>query len=239
MHGANAGSVRALAERSAGHRWTDLKLRAASAAVLGALALAGVWQGGALWSAVVLLGAIALAAEWALLTRHAWQGRVLSVPVRVIAGLAYLLPGCLALLWLRFYGVAGLLNTAFLLTVVWASDIGAYGAGRLFGGPRLAPRISPGKTWSGGVGGLCAAVLAGACFGPFPGALLVAALLGVVSQAGDLWESAIKRKFGVKDSGRIIPGHGGVLDRVDGLLAAAPVAAGLAAAMGPGMPVWG
>ena len=226
------------AERSRSPRWADLRRRTLSAVVLGTAALAGVWWGGAAWGAVVVAGALGLAAEWTVLTRHAWRGRMLSLPVRLLAGCCYLLPGCLALLWLRSDASAGLRNTAFLLLVVWASDIGAYVAGRLVGGPRLAPGISPGKTWSGGLGGLCAALAVGACFAT-PGGLAAAALVGVVSQLGDLAESAVKRGFGVKDSGWIIPGHGGLLDRLDGLLTAAPVAAGLAAAVGPGMPIWG
>lgn len=133
----------------------------------------------------------------------------------------------------------------FLLAVVWASDIGAYAAGRLLGGPKLAPAVSPSKTWSGAAGGLVAALLAG--FGvaawqgalpPGPPALLAAVLLGIASQAGDLLESWIKRRCQVKDSSGLIPGHGGLLDRVDGLLAAAPVAAALALSVGPGVPIW-
>ena len=247
MPGASAGSVPARADAPAGaapasRRWADLRLRTASAAVLGAATLLGVWSGGIGWAAVVGLGACALAAEWAVLTRHPWLGCVPAVPARAATGLAYLLPGCAALLWLRLDPVAGLRNTVFLLLVVWASDIGAYLVGRLVGGPKLAPAVSPGKTWSGGLGGLLAAVAVGACFGfgaTIGPAMAAAALVGVVSQAGDLAESAVKRGFGVKDSGRIIPGHGGLLDRVDGLIVAAPVAAGLAVAAGPGMPLWG
>ncbi|HET9020103.1 MAG TPA: phosphatidate cytidylyltransferase, partial [Acetobacteraceae bacterium] len=115
--------------------------------------------------------------------------------------------------------------------------IGAYLSGRLVGGARLAPRISPGKTWSGAIGGLLAAALVGAAAGGGRGAL-VAAVLSVVAQAGDLAESAAKRRAGVKDSGRLIPGHGGVLDRLDALLAAAPAAALLALALGPGVALW-
>ncbi len=129
-----------------------------------------------------------------------------------------------------------------MLLVVWASDIGAYVAGRAFGGRRLAPAISPGKTWSGAAGGLLAAALAGLALGAsggrLGGAVLVAVVLGIASQAGDLLESAIKRGFGVKDSGSLIPGHGGLFDRLDGLLAAAPVAAVLAMLAGRGVVFW-
>lgn len=125
----------------------------------------------------------------------------------------------------------GLWMILALMVVVWATDSVAYFGGRAIGGPKLWPRVSPGKTWSGAICGLVGGVLAGAVVatiaeGPIMPALAVAAVLSVVSQVGDLAESAIKRRFGVKDSGKLIPGHGGVMDRVDGLLAAA-VAAGL------------
>jgi CDP-diglyceride synthetase len=151
----------------------------------------------------------------------------------------------IALLWLRADPVAGLPNTLFILAVVWGSDIGAYIVGRLAGGPKLAPAISPGKTWSGAVGGLASAVLAGlavaACLSPeiSPShAIGPGIVLGIISQAGDLLESALKRHFGVKDSGHIIPGHGGLLDRLDALLAVAPVAALLAFTVGRGVVLW-
>lgn len=118
-----------------------------------------------------------------------------------------------------------------LMVVVWATDSVAYFGGRAIGGPKLWPRVSPGKTWSGAICGLVGGVVAGGIVAAYAGgaliaALAVAAVLSVVSQIGDLAESAIKRRFGVKDSGKLIPGHGGVMDRVDGLLAAA-VAAGI------------
>ncbi len=137
-------------------------------------------------------------------------------------GVVYIGLPLICLLWLR--GVAGGRDgVLFLVLVIWATDIGAYLVGRLVGGPKLAPALSPGKTWSGAVGGLVAALLVGV-FVPW-GFAALALLLGVVCQAGDLLESGIKRHVGVKDSGRLIPGHGGLLDRLDGLLAAAPVAA--------------
>jgi len=118
-----------------------------------------------------------------------------------------------------------------LMVVVWATDSVAYFGGRAIGGPKLWPRVSPGKTWSGAICGLVGGVVAGGIVAAYAGGALIAALavasvLSVVSQIGDLAESAIKRRFGVKDSGKLIPGHGGVMDRVDGLLAAA-VAAGI------------
>ncbi len=118
----------------------------------------------------------------------------------------------------------------WLLVVIWATDIGAYGAGRLIGGPKLAPLISPKKTWAGLGGGLTAAAVAGwgasmvlgtGSMGAWPP--LLGAVLGISGQAGDLFASWAKRRFGVKDFGRLIPGHGGILDRIDGLLVAAPV----------------
>ena len=160
-----------------------------------------------------------------------------------LLGVLYILPGGLALLWLRSDPVAGLGNVMFVLLVVWGSDIGAYLLGRLLGGPKLAPMISPGKTWSGAVGGLIAVLLIGwaatvLAGGAAPRAMLIALVLGVAAQLGDLLESAIKRGFGVKDSGWLIPGHGGVLDRVDAILTAAPVAALIGMTMTYGGAVW-
>jgi phosphatidate cytidylyltransferase len=156
------------------------------------------------------------------------------------AGLPYIGFGAVALVWLREMPGTGLADVLLLLLIVWASDIGAYMAGRAIGGAKLAPSISPGKTRSGAIGGLLAATLVGAgAAGWFGGSLWalmpVAAGLSIVAQSGDLLESYVKRCFGVKDSGWLIPGHGGLFDRLDGLLAAAPVAAMLAFALGRGV----
>jgi phosphatidate cytidylyltransferase len=123
----------------------------------------------------------------------------------------------------------GWLALGFVFVVVWATDIGAFFAGRTLGGPKLMPKVSPKKTWSGAIGGLLAAVAAGtglvALFGAVGvGVVFSAALLSIAGQAGDLFESSLKRRFGVKDSGNIIPGHGGILDRVDGMVVALVVA---------------
>lgn len=143
------------------------------------------------------------------------------------AGLAYAGLSGVSLAWLRDGDQAGLMAILFLFAVVWATDIFAYFVGRSLGGPKLAPSISPGKTQSGALGGTLGGVLAGIALAAYAGLdnlpllALVAFLLSVVSQVGDLFESWVKRRHGVKDSGNIIPGHGGVMDRVDGLVAAA------------------
>jgi len=160
------------------------------------------------------------------------------------AGVLYAGLSVVALLWLRADLAVGRSNVLFLVVIVWASDIGAYGVGRLVGGPRLAPAISPGKTWSGAAGGLVCAMatglVAGALLMPTTmGRMLAAAAgFGIVAQLGDLLESGIKRRFGVKDSSHLIPGHGGLLDRLDGVLAVAPVAAMLVLALGRGVVLW-
>jgi phosphatidate cytidylyltransferase len=140
------------------------------------------------------------------------------------------LPG-MALVWLRGDPTSGLATVLWLLLLVWAVDTAAYAAGKSIGGPKLIPRISPSKTWAGLLGGACAAALIGylaACWAgtnPWPLTLL-SFFLALVEQAGDAFESAIKRRFGVKDSSGLIPGHGGILDRLDGLVAVALVTAG-------------
>ncbi|MBK0398831.1 phosphatidate cytidylyltransferase [Limibaculum sp. M0105] len=146
-------------------------------------------------------------------------------------GLAYLGTACIAFLWLRLTDPFGVLACAWIVLVVAASDIGGYFAGRLVGGPKLWPRVSPGKTWSGALGAVALAFLSGGVFswattGTYYGEVCaVSAVCSALAQAGDLAESAVKRHFGVKDSGRILPGHGGVLDRLDGLTAATLVVA--------------
>ncbi|MCG7503790.1 phosphatidate cytidylyltransferase [Mesorhizobium retamae] len=144
-----------------------------------------------------------------------------------VAGLAYAGLSGFSLAFLRDGGWSGLAAVLFLFAVVWATDIFAYFVGRAVGGPKLAPAISPGKTQSGALGGAIFGVVAGVLVAMVLGVPnlivlgLVALALSVVSQAGDLFESWVKRRHGAKDSSAIIPGHGGVMDRVDGLVAAA------------------
>jgi phosphatidate cytidylyltransferase len=166
---------------------------------------------------------IALVAGIVATTVAGWAfGRDLSAA----AALAYSGFAAVALAMSRGADWAGFRAILFLFAVVWATDIAAYFTGKALGGPKLAPSISPGKTWSGAVGGAVAGVAGGLAAAKASGTgvtgmlAATALLLTVVSQAGDLFESAVKRRFGVKDSSHIIPGHGGLMDRVDGLVAA-------------------
>lgn len=149
-------------------------------------------------------------------------------PNRAAAGVLYLGVPFAGLVWLRQDPRFGAGVVCWLLVVVAATDTGAYLAGRLIGGAKLAPRISPGKTWAGLAGGVGGAATAGGVGGallgwPVPPAVLLGGFLAVVAQSGDLFESWLKRRAGVKDSGTLLPGHGGMLDRIDGLLLATPV----------------
>lgn len=186
----------------------------------------------------ILLLIAATAGGWALTGGISW-----ARPVAF--GIPYLATGSVALTWLRQPPSSGVVNVMVLLLLIWASDIGAYVIGRAIGGPKLAPSISPGKTWSGAVGGLIGAGAVGAiaalllAHGPFSWRSTVfAVVVGAISQAGDLLESRLKRHFGVKDSGKLIPGHGGLLDRLDAVLTAAPATAVLALALGSGVILW-
>lgn len=207
-------------------RLPDLAKRAISAAVLGPLVLAAVWHGFPWFDALLALASLVMLREWARMCGG------LARPLWMLSGAVYILGAVVAMQWLRHEPETGLWTVLWLLAAVWATDIGAYFAGRRFGGAKLAPRISPNKTWAGLFGGMAAATVASVVVGVFKDADLVwlalmGALLAVVSQIGDLLESAMKRRFGVKDSGRLIPGHGGMLDRVDGVLAAILLVAGV------------
>ncbi len=165
-----------------------------------------------------------------------------------LAGLAYAALPASAFMFLRGDAAWGAAAVLYLFAVAWTTDTASYAAGRLIGGPKLAPRISPKKTWSGFIAGALTPALIGYAFGE---ALketsavklsLVSIVLALACQMGDLLESAVKRRFGAKDASQLIPGHGGLLDRIDGLLLAAIVAALIAlrdpANPGRGLLIW-
>lgn len=159
-------------------------------------------------------------------------------PTDAAYGVLYIAPAALCLVWLRDSGhmmsEQGHWWVMMLFAATWAADIGAFAVGSTLKGPKLWPRFSPNKTWSGFVGGLAAATGAGSLMAWMSvfelnvwAAAFIGFAVGLATMAGDLWESAIKRRFGVKDSGDLIPGHGGLLDRVDGLMFAVVVMAAL------------
>jgi len=197
-------------------RATSSEVTTGVAALLTPLALLAPELGGPRPFVLALI--FVAAAIVALITRR----------TQIAFGTLYIGLPIFALVWLREQP-DGLLLALWALALVWATDIGAYFAGRSIGGPKLAPRVSPNKTWAGLIGGLIAAGLLGAGLAQFAGLpwLLAAAspLLGACAQVGDLYESWLKRRANVKDSGTILPGHGGVLDRLDGMITAVPAAA--------------
>jgi len=207
----------------------ELATRTAVGIILIAIALVSAVLGGLAFAVLIALVATIMYIEWSRIVARwgaTWQ----------IAGFFYCLLPAVSLLWIRlraeFEGIgrdSDLLIWVFL--IVWSTDIGAYFAGRAIGGPKLAPSISPNKTVAGLAGGvICATLLAGAWVGfvGLPSMLLwLAAPLAVAAQLGDLFESGLKRRAGVKDSGTWLPGHGGLLDRLDGLVPVAVLTAAL------------
>lgn len=214
--------------------WTSLALRGIDArifapglaALLTALVLTGNSQNGAALGAIAV-GALAAAGSVAVWpSRQAGSNPIIWGAGGVVyAGIAFLAPALL-----RADPQLGFVALVFLFAIVWATDICAYLVGRMVGGPLLWPRISPKKTWAGAFGGLAGGVAAGtavayASVGMAPAvATALALVLSIVAQGGDLFESAVKRRFGAKDASGLIPGHGGVMDRLDGFLVAALLA---------------
>lgn len=204
--------------------FSEFHKRVLSAVVMLPPVVAAVYFGAPWFTALIIVFACAMLWEWLTLSR--------AQVLWLIPGTIYILGACYVLYLMRGNGVEGRNLILFLFVVTWATDTGAYLIGRAAGGPKLAPRVSPSKTISGAVGGLLVGVGMGILVWYLTGGavdvrIVAAAVLGSVAcQIGDLLESGAKRHFQVKDSGRLIPGHGGVLDRVDGLLAAALAVAG-------------
>ena len=201
---------------------SNLATRIVSGLVMIAVALGAAVLGGYVFAMLVAAAAAMIFVEWTRMVRGwgvGWQ----------LGGFAYALLPALALLWIRERAPHDLMLLLWVFIVTWSTDIGAYFAGRAIGGPKLAPMISPNKTWAGLIGGMIAAALLGGYWANFTGLspklLWLAPLFAVGAQAGDLFESGLKRRAGVKDSGTILPGHGGVMDRLDGLVVVASLTA--------------
>lgn len=195
--------------------------RLAVAAGLAALALSGICL--MLRRADIAFAIVAVGLVLVAMVAREQRGWVAS-------GLVYAAAALIATILVRRDADFGFLGLMFVLLVVWVTDIGGYFAGRGIGGPKLWPRVSPKKTWAGAIGGLVLGLVIAAGFallgfGKMGPLLLLGAVLSIVSQLGDLFESAVKRRFDVKDSSHIIPGHGGLLDRLDGFVAAIVFAA--------------
>lgn len=228
--------------------WAFLLLLSVGVALLSlewaAMAAPGAQLRVATGMTAVILAAVFIAyqgwfpAAWGMVAIGAIGGALVARgtaerPADAAFGVCYIAAPILCLMWLRHMPF-GAQWTLILFLVAWSADIAAYAVGSAFKGPKLWPRFSPNKTWSGFIGGLAGAALAGlgvAHFSEIPLVLVAGAGIGLLggfaTMAGDLLESMLKRRFGVKDSGDLIPGHGGLLDRVDGLMLAAVVFAGM------------
>lgn len=173
------------------------------------------------WASAVVFGVAIVAALLIKAPNRHWR----------IGGLAFFGLSTIAFLAIRGSSGVGIWAGIFLVSIVWMTDIGAYFVGRIVGGTKLSPEVSPSKTWSGAAGGLCAGTLSGIAVwflagwvldtpSPFAIGLLISVVISISGQLGDLAESAVKRRFAIKDSGDIIPGHGGLMDRIDSLTVA-------------------
>lgn len=208
---------------------SDLWVRIGSAIILFAIAGTALWFGGMAFGLLLLVGGALMLVEWFALVRAMTLSSGARVMLNILGPLLTL--GAMAGLWL-IRDQLGMTAALWVFGMVWATDIGAYFAGRAFGGARLAPKISPSKTWSGLIGGMIAALIASATIGDRAGIigvpLWIGLFMGLLAQLGDLAQSWMKRRAGVKDSGKLIPGHGGLFDRVDGILPVALLLGALA-----------
>jgi phosphatidate cytidylyltransferase len=186
-----------------------------------ALALGGIcFAVGRIDAALIVLALGLISVLWTAPERRGWAA----------AGFCYAAAAEIASVLLRLDPAKGFAALMFVLVIVWVTDSGGYFAGRGIGGPKLWPSVSPKKTWAGAVGGFAASLAVAGAFAEFDlgrtvPLLVSAAILSVASQLGDLFESAVKRRFGIKDSSHLIPGHGGLMDRLDGFVAAVVLAA--------------
>jgi len=202
----------------------ELMVRSLAGIVLIAIALGAALMGGYVFAVFVALASVMIFYEWRRLVAgwgFGWKA----------GGFVYALIPALAMLWIRDRAPQGFELLLWVFIVTWSTDIGAYFAGRAIGGPKLAPSISPNKTIAGLIGGMLSAGLAGYAWAELMSLAAtlfwLAPLFALAAQGGDLFESWLKRRAGVKDSGNWLPGHGGALDRLDGLVVVVTLTAGV------------
>ena len=212
---------------------SNLILRVISSAVLAPIAIVVAWVGGATFVVFWTVAASVVLWEWSALVKNSSRGRTRNLgwfAGWMVAGLIYAGALLLGPISLRRDPALGFEAILFLFAIVWTTDVVAYFAGRTLGGPKLWPALSPKKTWSGALGGTLGGVAAGLVVVKVMGLVIapmlviVAVGLSILAQAGDLLESSIKRRFGAKDASQLIPGHGGLMDRLDGFLTAVAAA---------------
>ena len=213
-------------------------VRLASGLILAPAALVVAWIGGVIFVAFWAAAAVIVAWEWINLVARARDRWPWYVAGGVYAAVTLIAPATLR--GLRPDQAYGFSAIVFLFAIVWITDIMGYAVGRAIGGRKLWPAVSPNKTWSGAIGAVVGALVAGLAVAAWDGMALapiaiLAMILSMVAQGGDLFESAIKRKFGAKDTSDLIPGHGGLMDRLDGFIAAALAAALIGAWRGGGL----
>lgn len=223
--------------------WDDnLRKRVLSAAALVPVIVMMIWVGGALFDALLVAASVIMAFEWCHIISKNTALDEKKTRYWMLGGVAYVTISIVSLMYLRqledgFMAVLG------LFIMIWVVDISAFISGKIIGGPKIWPQISPNKTWAGLVGAMLGAAMVNIVIGLFFSSsviplFIMGAIIAVIAQTGDFFESWVKRQFQVKDSGALIPGHGGLLDRVDGLTTAAPVLALMAWLNHGAVPLW-
>ncbi len=213
----------------------NLKKRIITASIAAPIVLLVIYIGGWFYTLTLTCLAVLMAYEW----HHMTESKNLKW---LAFGVIYISIPISAMMWLRHIE-EGMVIVFWIVILVWATDIGAYIAGKTIGGAKLAPSISPNKTWAGLTGGIIFAMVIGLIFGIFAHSsfitiTLISGLLAIIEQIGDLAESKIKRLLDIKDTGNILPGHGGILDRVDGFTIVAPIVALLITLFGDRLFSW-
>ena len=208
---------------------SNLTQRIFTGVIAGAAALTLTLYDPLTFLALLLVATILCVREWLHIGKHIYPQSNKSRLVFAALFVPYVMPCILCLAWLRCWPEEGNYLVLGVFALVWTTDIAAYACGRIIGGPKIAPRISPSKTWAGLIGAMLATAGMAALLAqnmaslPLPVSLISGAILAIVAQAGDFFESWLKRRAGLKDSGNLLPGHGGILDRIDGMIPAVPL----------------